>query len=128
MALLQILVASYLPSHVAPTGLRQSMRAARERAESLGLAGGLLFDGEKFVQLFIGPEDAACQAVAALQRDATHERLHSLDTVDGLPDPAWRDWQVGYTEPAVLDSVLAAAARGQALQAFAQVMRAVDLT
>lgn len=128
MPLLQILVASYLPSHMAPTGLRRSMRAARERAESLGLAGGLLFDGEKFVHLFIGPEHAACQAVAALQADATHERLHSLQAVNGLPDPAWRDWQVGYTEPAVLDGVLAAAARGQALQAFAQVMRAVDLS
>ena len=127
MPLRQILVASYLPSHMAPTSLRQSMRAARERAESLGLAGGLLFDGERFVQLFVGPGDAACQAVAALQADATHERVQGLLAADGPPDPAWRDWQVGYTEPAVLDSVLAAAARGQALQAFAQVMRAVDL-
>ena len=87
-----------------------------------------MFDGEKFVQLFVGPEDAARQAVAALQADATHERVHNLQTAGGLPDPAWRDWRVGYTEPAVLDNVLAAAAAGQALQAFVQVLRAVDLT
>lgn len=127
MPLLQLLVASYLPGHVAPTGLRQSMRAARDRAESRGLTGGLLFDGEKFVQLFAGPEDAARQALAALHGDALHERVSSLQAADGLPDMAWRDWRVGYTEPALLDGVLDAAVQGRALQAFAQLMRGVDL-
>ena len=49
MPVLQLLVASYLPGDVRPTDLRRSVRASRERAQSLGLTGGLLFDGEKFV-------------------------------------------------------------------------------
>jgi hypothetical protein len=124
----QILVVSHLPGHVAPTGLRLSMRAARERAASCGLGGGLLFDGERFLHLFVGPAGAAQRALALLQGDAAHEGLTPVHATASEPAPAWEDWQVGYTEPAVLDAVMAASNRGLALQAFALAMSGAALT
>lgn len=126
MPVLQLLTASYLPTGLPIEGLRQSVRAARKRAESLGLTGGLLFDGEKFVQLFVGPEPAARQARAALQSDAWHDRVRDLHADHADAKLAPLDWRVGYTEPAALDAVLAASDQGLALQAFEQVMRGVE--
>lgn len=127
MSVLQLLTASYLPSNLPIEGLRQTVRAARVRAESLGLTGGLLFDGEKFVQLIAGPERAARQALAALRADAGHERLRDLYADHADTAPTRRDWRVGYTEPAELDAVLAASDKGLALQAFEQTMRRAEL-
>jgi hypothetical protein len=128
MPLHQILVVSHLPGHGAPTGTPLSMRAARERAAACGLLGGLLFDGERLVHLFVGPSAATQQALAWLQDDAAHGQVECLHASNGEPAPAWDDWRVGYTEPAVLDAVLAASNRGLALQAFALAMSGADLT
>lgn len=127
MPIFQILVASYLPSRTDATALCQGMRAARDRAESRALTGGLLFDGEKFVQLFVGSQAAVQSALASMHTDPTQARLWELHSDSSEPEPGWRDWRVGYTEPAVLDALLAEAARGSALQAFARAMQAVDL-
>ena len=59
--------------------------------------------------------------------EAMHERVNGLHAADGVPGPAWRDWRVGYAGPDVLDSMLAAADRGCALQAFEQALRRTDL-
>ena len=126
MPVLQLLTTSCLPTGLAIEGLRQSVRAARQRAESLGLTGGLLFDGEKFVQLFVGPEPAVGQARAALHADAWHEHIRDLHVELADPASAPLDWRVGYTDPAALDAVLAASERGLALQAFEQIMRRVE--
>lgn len=124
----QILVVSHLPALVATAGLKGSMRAARERAASGGLTGGLLFDGERFVHLLAGQAQATQRALAQLQGDAAHGQVVCLHATASEPAPAWDDWRAGYTDPAVLDAVLDASNRGLALQAFALAMGGADLT
>lgn len=80
---------------------------ARHECARLGVAGGLLFDGESWVQLFEGPSEAV-QPLWTLLQIAVDLGLQGvlLDRHHASAQ-AGSHWQIGYVDPPLLASLAA---------------------
>jgi hypothetical protein len=77
-------------------------RSARNHNARHGIAGVLLFDGQRFCQELRGPREAIDALMDRIARDPRHEQLAVL--VDApVDDPAPPSWRAGYCEPNALD-------------------------
>lgn len=101
---------------------------ARHECARLGVAGGLLFDGENWLQLFEGPPSAV-QSLWTLLQAAGELGLQGvlLDRCGAAAQAGGR-WLIGYAEPPLLARVAAQAADAEAaaVAAFIAALAACD--
>ncbi len=120
-------------SHLAP-GCDYSVFAAVSRASRIrnvqtGVAGVLLFDGQRFFQWMYGIPDVASRLMTAIARDRRHTELSAyVDTLMPAADfPAI--WRAGFVEEQSLDELVACKSSdaGQMLTAIGRVLEQADL-
>jgi Sensors of blue-light using FAD len=87
---------------VGQTGLRSLLQQARENNQRLGITGGLVFDGERFVQWLEGPGDAIDRLIVSLRHDDRHHDFVLLSE-GPLAARRYRRWASGYAEPDSVD-------------------------
>jgi hypothetical protein len=102
---------------------------ARHECACAGVAGGLLFDGEGWLQLFEGPP-AAVQSLLTLLQAAPDLGLQGvlLDRRRDGAAQAGERWLIGYVEPPLLAGVAAQAdgPGADAVAAFIAALAACD--
>jgi Sensors of blue-light using FAD len=89
------------------------VRWSRERNESLGVTGLLLFDGYHFFGYLEGEPLLIEQLYAAIEADARHERLRQLAR-GPLDVRCFERWFMGYLYEPMFDGELEALWNGQA--------------
>lgn len=109
---------------------RSIVNAARRYNVANGVHGALLFDGERFCQLLVGPAAAVLPLVQRIRRDPRHTDLIVLHADTSAALPVWTGWRSGYCEVEALDALAAPAGpRGEpAVAAFLAVVAAADLS
>nr|WP_246867705.1 BLUF domain-containing protein [Rhizobacter sp. SG703] len=120
-------------SHLAPgrdfSVVAQILHVSRERNQSLGISGVLVFDGARFCQLIEGARPQIVSLAQRIQADPRHTGYRVLfEGEDGSARLLPR-WRTGYCEPDALDVFeddehLGA---GQALSTFMQCVPGWDL-
>jgi hypothetical protein len=104
-------------------------RVARSRNTDLGIAGVLLFDGERFLQWLHGARDPVSQLMNAIVADTRHTGVRVLLEVPlgtASVDPRWR---TGFIDADALDAVAALdpADHGAIFDALARLLAQADL-
>jgi len=104
-------------------------RVARSRNTDLGIAGVLLFDGERFLQWLHGAHDPASQLMDAIVADARHAGVRVL--LDRLLPTTETDrrWRTGFIDADALDAFAALdpADHGAIFGGLAQLLAQADL-
>ena len=122
----QLVLAGAVREGIAGIVVTQWLRDARAATRRLDVSGGLLFDGEAWLQLFEGPDDAVRQ----LMRMAC-----AVPALGAHPDPAWAQaaggracvgWTCGFLEPEALLALRRACAGSAAPALFAAALLAAD--
>ena len=104
-------------------------RVARSRNPDLGIAGVLLFDGERFLQWLHGAPDRVSQLMDTIAADTRHTGVRVLletPLCSASVDPRWR---AGFIDADVLDAIaaLAPADHGAIVDALARLLAQADL-
>ena len=81
-------------------------RVARSRNPDLGIAGVLLFDGERFLQWLHGAPAEVSQLMDTIAADPRHTAVRVLLNVQ-LPTEYERGWRAGFVDPEALDAFAA---------------------
>jgi len=79
-------------------------RCARSRNAELGIAGVLLFDGQRFLQWLHGPVEAVSALMCAVSADPRHKDIvvHLEATLPA--SPSQRCWRAGFIDAEALDA------------------------
>ena len=78
-------------------------RSARSRNAELGVAGVLLFDGQRFLQWLHGPAETVSALMRVIAADPRHEDL-VIHLEAALPaSPSQRRWRSGFIDAEMLD-------------------------
>ena len=104
-------------------------RTARQRNTELGIAGVLLFDGQRFCQWLHGRRDAVTQLMASIAADVRHTDV-SVWLQALLPAQDFvSQWRAGFVEHEALDSfaMLQDAAPPTLLEGLAALLAQADL-
>lgn len=93
-------------------------RSARTHNVARGIAGALLFDGQRFLHWLYGPPQAVTALMQAIRADARHHDLvvlaEALRTAgDANDNDDWR-WRDGFIDADLLDAFVAAHGAGDA--------------
>ena len=128
MDITQLLLAGDVSSDDDGLAVTRWLRRVRPETTRLAVSGGLLFDGESWLQLFEG----TANAVGALRNILVDEA--ALGAAVLLFDRAdaglrvCRHWSCGYVEPGAIESLrqVAADADQTALALFAATLNSVD--
>ncbi|MEO7246071.1 MAG: hypothetical protein ABIX12_13115 [Rubrivivax sp.] len=127
MALAQwVVVGSVDPDDVG-LAVARWLRAARQAAEHDALTGGMLFDGERWIQLLEGTVVCTAELVRVLQQGGA---LGVPTTLQQLPpgtgQRACTQWRSAYVEPAVIDALHRAIEAGVMLATLAAFVHALE--
>lgn len=104
-------------------------RASRVRNAQRGIAGVLLFDGQRFCQWLYGPPDAVRQLMSTIALDGRHTDI-SMRLETTLPaldfEPAWH---AGFVEAEALDAFDALQGHGDdaTIEGLARLISQADL-
>jgi hypothetical protein len=94
-------------SQLAPSSdlllVKQIWRAARQRNESLGVTGAMVFDGERFCELIEGHDFDISAVYRDVEFDPRHVGLRVLHTSQALGPRRLAHWRSGYCEASELD-------------------------
>jgi hypothetical protein len=82
-------------------------RVARSRNTDLGVAGVLLFDGERFLQWLHGAQDPVSQLMATIVADTRHADVRVLLDRALPTTEADRRWRTGFIDADALDAFAA---------------------
>ena len=103
-------------------------RSARARNIERGIAGVLLFDGERFFQWLHGAPDEVSQLMDTIAADPRHTEVRVLLNAQ-LPTEYERGWRAGFVDPEALDAfaALGPADRSAMLDGLAGLIAQADL-
>ncbi len=125
-----VLHTSTLAAGVQPLAVAAMFRQSRELNPPLGITGALVFDGEHFAQLMIGPPLAVLRRVHDTAADPRQTGLRLLfeGQLDAAALAAAR-WLAGWAQPDALRQLhtLPSPAHGPVLQTFQQLLPSFDL-
>lgn len=77
--------------------LRELLRRTRERNESVGLTGLLLYADGSFVQTLEGPDELVQETFARISRDPRHRSV-SVALQEQVEERYFPDWSMGFRE------------------------------
>lgn len=101
--------------------VQRIIQQCRVRNTGLGLRGALVFDGERFGQLFAGPRDLVRAAGARISADAHMTNVRLLHMGTDVPQ-LLRGWSSGYCGTADLDQVIATGIGAASVDAFMRLL------
>ena len=104
-------------------------RVARSRNTDLGIAGVLLFDGERFLQWLHGARDPVSQLMNAIVADERHTDVRVLLHRPLPATEADRRWRTGFIDADALDAFAALdpSDHGALFDGLAQLLAQADL-
>jgi hypothetical protein len=82
-------------------------QSARQRNIASGIAGVLLFDGERFLQWMCGPPDEVSRLMRAIAADRRHSDVRVLLQVSLPATEATAPWRTGFVDADALDAFVA---------------------
>ncbi|MEP7283864.1 MAG: hypothetical protein ABI696_17935 [Rubrivivax sp.] len=127
MALAQWVVVGSMDPDDVGLAVARWLRAARHAAEHETLTGGMLFDGERWIQLLEGTAVLTAELVRVLQQGGALGVPTTLRQVQsGTGQRACTQWRSAYVEPAVIDALQRAIEAGVMLAILAAFVGALE--
>lgn len=125
MLTVQTLMAARWAPRLALSNASCVVQACRDAVAHAEVTGGLLFDGECFMQLLRGPEDVVRALVSQWLR---HPLLSEARVLAErlLPGPLSGTWQAGFVEVGVLETIRAAPSQEAMMAAFMHTLSRSD--
>jgi hypothetical protein len=126
MAITQWMLAGSVNPDDVGVAVARWLRAARRAAAHDGLTGGMLFDGERWIQLLEGTPALVAELVGVLQRSGALGAPTVQQQIEAAGGRrACTQWRSGYVEPTVID-VLESALAGGVADAFTPFLSALN--